>query len=92
MTNTTPQKTKHHDKDSFTHVARSYSNYIHLCKFMQIYVNSCKFIATKERIRNEVDSHRTGLGYQHDRRFIFMGHQHDGRDVMWKGSIDHERP
>ena len=51
MTNTTPQKTKHHDKDSFTHVAKSYSNYIHLCKFMQIYVNSCKFIATKERIR-----------------------------------------
>ena len=51
MTNTTPQKTKHHDKDSFTHVARSYSNYIHLCK---IYANICKFIATKESIRNDV--------------------------------------
>ena len=56
-----------------------------------MYVNSCKFIVTKESIRNDVDTHRTGLGYQHDRRFISMGHQHDGRDVMWKGSIDHER-
>ena len=85
MTNTTPQKTKHHDKDSFTHVARSYSNYIHLCKFMQTYVNSCKFIATKENIRNEDDFQRTGLGHQHDRRFIFMGHQHDMTDVTLYG-------
>ena len=62
MTNTTPQKTKHHDKDSFTHVARSYSNYIHLSKFMQTYVNSCKFIETKESIRNEVGTRSTPIG------------------------------
>ena len=89
MTNTTPQKTKHHDKDGFTHVAGSYSNYIHLCEFMQINVNSCKLIQTKENIRNEVkglvgDTSMTAV-------LFFMGHEHDGRYVLWKGSIDHER-
>ena len=60
MTNTTPQRTKYYNKDSFTHVARRYSNHIHLCKFMQIYGNLCKIIATKESIRNDVDTHMTG--------------------------------
>ena len=49
----------------------------------------CKFIGTKESvcIRKEFNSHRTGLGHQHGRRFIVLGHQHGHRDVMWKHSI-----
>ena len=49
----------------------------------------CKFIGTKENvcIREEFNSHRTGLGHQHGRRFIVLGHQHGCRDVMWKHSI-----
>ena len=49
----------------------------------------CKFIETKESvyIRKEFNSHRTGLGHQHGRRFIVLGHQYGRRDVMWKHSI-----
>ena len=49
----------------------------------------CKFIGTKESvcIRKEFNSHRTGLGHQHGRRFIVLGHQDGRRDVMWKHSI-----
>ena len=44
----------------------------------------CKFIGTKENvyIRKEFNSHRTGLGHQHGRRFIVLGHQYGHRDVM----------
>ena len=50
----------------------------------------CKFIGTKESvcIRKEFNSHGTGLGHQHDRRFIVLGHQSGRRDVMWKHSIE----
>ena len=50
----------------------------------------CKFIGTKESvcIRKEFNSHRTGLGHQHGRCFIVLGHQYGSRDVMWKHSID----
>ena len=49
----------------------------------------CKFIGTKESvcIRKEFNSHRTGLGHKHGRRFIVLGHQYGRRDVMWKHSI-----
>ena len=51
----------------------------------------CKFIGTKENfcIRNkkEFNSHRTGSGHQHGRRFIVLGHQYGRRDVMWKHSL-----
>ena len=47
-----------------------------------------KFIPTKNiyifYIRKECDSHRTGLGHQHGRRFIVLEHQYGGRDVVWK--------
>ena len=44
----------------------------------------CKFIGTKESfyIRKEFNSHRIGLGHQHGRRFIVLGHQYGCRDVM----------
>ena len=44
----------------------------------------CKFIGTKESIciRKEFNSHRTGLGHQHGRRFIVLGHQYGRCDVM----------
>ena len=50
----------------------------------------CKFIGTKESvcIRKESNCQRTGLGHQHDRRFIVLGHQYGRRDVMWKHSIE----
>ena len=50
----------------------------------------CKFIGTKESvcIRKEFNSHRTGLGHQHGRRFIVLGHQYGRLDVMWKHSIE----
>ena len=37
----------------------------------------CKFIGTKKSvcIRKEFISHRTGLGHQHGRRFIVLGHK-----------------
>ena len=43
----------------------------------------CKFIGTKESvcIRKEFNSHRTGLGHQHGRRFIVLGHQYGRHDV-----------
>ena len=49
----------------------------------------CKSIGTKGSvcIRKEFNSHRTGLGHQHGRRFIVLGHQYGRRDVMWKHSI-----
>ena len=44
----------------------------------------CKFIGRKESvyIRKKLNSHRTGLGHQHGRRFIVLGHQYGRRDVM----------
>ena len=44
----------------------------------------CKFIGTKEVvcIRKEFNSHRVGLGDQHGRRFIILGHQYGRCDVM----------
>ena len=44
----------------------------------------CKLIGTKDSvcIRKEFNSHRTGLGHQHGRRFIVLGHQYGRRDVM----------
>ena len=53
----------------------------------------CKFIETKESvcIRKEFNSHRSGLGHQHGRRFIVLGHQYGRRDVMWKHSIIQNR-
>ena len=44
----------------------------------------CKFIGTKESvcIRKEFNSQRTGLGHQHGRRFIVLGHQYGRLDVM----------
>ena len=53
----------------------------------------CKFIGTRESvcIRKEFNSHRTGLGHQHGRRFIVLGHQYGRRDVMWKHSIRSRR-
>ena len=44
----------------------------------------CKFIVTKESvcIRKEFNSQETGLGHQHGRRFIVLGHQYGRFDVM----------
>ena len=42
----------------------------------------CKFIGTKESIRKEFKPQRIGLGHQHGRRFIVLGH------VKWKRSIN----
>ena len=49
----------------------------------------CKFIGTKESvyIRKEFNSHRTGLGHKHGRRFIVLGHKYGRHDVMWKHTI-----
>ena len=49
----------------------------------------CKFIGTKERVwvRKELNSHRTGMGHQHGRRSIVLGHQYGCCDIMWKHSI-----
>ena len=33
-------------------------------------------------IRKEFISHRTGLGHQHGRRFIVLGHKYGRHDVM----------
>ena len=49
---------------------------------MQMYWNKRKRLH-----RKEFNSHRTGLGDQHGRRFIVLGHQYGRRDVMWKHSI-----
>ena len=42
----------------------------------------CKFIGTKESvcIRKEFNSQRTGLGHQHGRCFIVLGHQYGHRE------------
>ena len=44
----------------------------------------CKFIGTKEIvcIRKEFNSHSTGLGLQHGRRFLVLGHQCSRRYVI----------
>ena len=44
----------------------------------------CKFVRTKESvcIRKEFNSQRIGLGDQHGRRFIVLGHQYGRCDVM----------
>ena len=44
----------------------------------------CKFIGTKESVcvRKDFNSHRTGLGHEHGRRFIVLGHQYGRHDVM----------
>ena len=49
----------------------------------------CKLIGTKECvcIRKEFNSQRTGLGHQHGRLFIVLGHQYARRNVMWKRFI-----
>ena len=44
---------------------------------MQIYRNKRKRLHKKE-----FNSRRTGLGYQHGRRFIVLGHQYGRRDDM----------
>ena len=46
----------------------------------------CKFIGTKESvyIRKEFNSHKTGLGHKHGRRFIVLGHIYGRHDVTWK--------
>ena len=43
-----------------------------------------QFIGTKERvcIRKEFNSQKIGLGQQHGRRFIVLGHQYGRHDVM----------
>ena len=44
----------------------------------------CKFIGTKGSVcmRKVLNSQRIGLGHQHCRRFIVLGHQYGRRDVM----------
>ena len=44
----------------------------------------CKFIGTKESvyIRKEFNSHRSGFGHKHGRRFIVLGHKYGRHDVM----------
>ena len=49
---------------------------------MQIYWNKKNICISKE-----FNSQRDGLGQQHGRRFIVLGHQYGRRDVMWKCSI-----
>ena len=45
---------------------------------MQIYWNKRKRLHKK---REEFSSHRIGLGQQHGRRFIVLGHKYGRRDV-----------
>ena len=49
---------------------------------MQIYWNKRKRLHKK---RDQLP--RVGLGHQHIRHFIVLGHQYGRRDVMWKHSI-----
>ena len=44
----------------------------------------CRFIGTKESVykRKEFNSHGTGLGHKHGRRFIVLGHQYGRHEVM----------
>ena len=55
----------------------------------QIHQHLCKFVGTKESvcIRKEFNSQRNGLGHQHGRRFIVLGHQYGHPDVMRKHFI-----
>ena len=48
-----------------------------------------KFIGANESvyIRREFNSHKTGLGHKHGRRFIVLGHKYGRHDVMWKRTI-----
>ena len=46
-------------------------------EYMQIHWNKRKRLRKKE-----FNSQRTDLGHQHDRRFIVLGHQYGGSDVM----------
>ena len=51
----------------------------------------CKFIGTKESvcIRKEFNSQRIGLGSQHGRHFIVLGHQYGRREMMWTHAINY---
>ena len=60
----------------------AYSVFTHVVRSMQIYWNKRKRWHNKR-----VNSHMTGLGHQHGRRFIFLGQQYGRRDVMWKHSL-----
>ena len=50
----------------------------------------CKFIVTKESvcIRKEFNSHRTGLGHKHGRRFIVLGHKYGRHNIIWKHTTE----
>ena len=50
---------------------------------IQIYCNKRKRLHKKK----EFNSHRTGLGHKHDRRFIVLGHKYGRHDVKWKHRI-----
>ena len=47
---------------------------------MQIYWN-------KRKRLQEFNSHRTGLGNKHGRRFIVLGHKYGRCDLMWKHNL-----
>ena len=57
-----------------THVAGSYANLLRQRKFY---------------IRKRFNSHKIGLGHQHGRLLIVLGHLHDMAEVMftWKGYL-----
>ena len=66
-----------------------YVQYVHNVRIESFHLRGqqqCKFIGTKESvcIRKEFNSQRIGLGQQHGRRFIVLGHR---CDVMGKHSI-----
>ena len=46
---------------------------------MQIYWNSRERLHKKKKLNYD----RTGMGHQHGRHFIVLGHQYGRRDVMW---------
>ena len=51
---------------------------------MQIYRHKRKFLYQKK-----VQLPQTSLENQHGRRFIVLGHQYVGRDVIWKRLLTH---
>ena len=61
-----------------------YSSYNNIECFHSSSQHLCKVIGTKESvcIRKKFNSQRTGLGHQHGRRFIVLGHKNGRRDVM----------
>ena len=63
-----PVETKGNVFCVFTHVASIYAN----------------LLESKESVytRKEFNSHRTGLGHKHGRRFIVLGHKYGHHDVM----------